>query len=128
MEMVLVESAPLGAFLRRLSRRGQGHPTRIDSTTTCAKKRVKPASRLAGASRGFVRSRLATGRTQGPPPLQLEKAGEAGITVGWSTSGFCEIPPRSRADTRSPAPTFSRCVLCDAGVNFPIAQCRLERL
>jgi DNA repair photolyase len=30
-----------------------------------------------------------------------EKAGEAGITVGWSISGFCEIPPRSQADTRS---------------------------
>jgi len=30
-----------------------------------------------------------------------EKAGEADSTVGWSISGFCEIPPRKRADTRS---------------------------
>src|SRR6266852_578890 len=41
MEMVLVESVPLGVLLRKLSRRGRGHPTRIVSTTTCAKKRVK---------------------------------------------------------------------------------------
>src|SRR5260370_34345364 len=60
MAMVLVVSVPLVARSQRLSQSGRTHPTRINSTTTCAKRQRVLALLLVGVPQVFAGYRLVT--------------------------------------------------------------------